>query len=406
MLKELERFADSKGLTVNIAKSEVVNFNDRHVQPLPRFRYKGADLETKEEFKYLGMWFPEFHLVRRSEKQWAQNLLIASNSVLRKAASFGFRTRIDLVLRLFQTYALPLALYGSQVWATSLLVPSKLLNNDLQRRHSSFLKVVTGTRSGTPTRAILAELGQHPLQYHWLKGVLTFWHDSLGGRSPLLHGALHSDIKLSVQDGCTDNWSSEVRAALSSLGTTTTESTLLTKPNVGEVLDTWLHHYNSFWDHYQANTGGYQDPSVPNRPVRTYAQCFLPPQPTLHTDHHPPPSYLKQDTNHSLIRFRLGSHHLGVTLGRYSTPRQDYAARICTRCTMHRVDNEHHMIFDCPALEQYRQPHPAAAFALHSVRSFSTMGHVQRQFLSDAMNILSIRFFMMTPRGPVDLRFL
>jgi len=89
MLKELERYAEAKGLTINVAKSEVVNFNDNHRQPLAPFSYKGTVLETREEFKYLGQRFPELDMVRRAEQQWAQSLLVASNNALRMANHIG-----------------------------------------------------------------------------------------------------------------------------------------------------------------------------------------------------------------------------------------------------------------------------------------------------------------------------
>ena len=219
MLKELERYADAKGLTINVAKSEVVNFNDNHRQPLDPFSYKGTVLGTREEFKYLGQWFPELHMVRRAEQQWAQNLLVASNNALRMANHYGVKNRLDLVLRLFDTYALPLALYASQIWSTPLLLQTRMMDNDLQRRHSTFLRIMGGVHNGVPPRALLAEFGQRPLQYHWWKGALTFWNDAVKNKnSPLLKRAVASDVQLAL-DGCKAIWTAEVRSALHSIDT-------------------------------------------------------------------------------------------------------------------------------------------------------------------------------------------
>lgn len=54
---------------------------------------------------------------------------------------------------------------------------------------------------------------------------------------------------------------------------------------------------------------------------------------------------------HSLLRFRLGAHGLGVATGRWSgVPRVE---RCCQWCG--RVDDEFHLVFECPALSCVRE---------------------------------------------------
>jgi hypothetical protein len=63
-----------------------------------------------------------------------------------------------------------------------------------------------------------------------------------------------------------------------------------------------------------------------------------------------------------LLRFMLGHSYLPVHVGRrLQVPR---SARCCTLCTLSAVGDEHHMIFDCPALLDLRvcRPHLFAAF--------------------------------------------
>ena len=116
-------------------------------------------------------------------------------------------------------------------------------------------------------------------------------------------------------------------------------------------MDQWYHGYQSYWDQFQGDSGDYQDPAAMNRPTRTYTQCFLPKQPPSFTDILIPRYLSKVTTNH-VTRFRLGSHHLAVCTGRYR--HQEYSSRICTRCHSNQVDDEHHMIFDCTALDHLR----------------------------------------------------
>ena len=74
---------------------------------------------------------------------------------------------------------------------------------------------MAGVHPGVPTRTLLAEFGQRHLQYQWWKGVLSFWNDSVANQNSLLL-VLGSDAKL-ADDGCTTNWTAEVRSALRSM---------------------------------------------------------------------------------------------------------------------------------------------------------------------------------------------
>ena len=53
------------------------------------------------------------------------------------------------------------------------------------------------------------------------------------------------------------------------------------------------------------------------------------------------------------LRFRLGSHNLLVNLGCWQA-RRPRCHRICERCAMGEVDDERHLIFECPAFECFR----------------------------------------------------
>ena len=72
------------------------------------------------------------------------------------------------------------------------------------------------------------------------------------------------------------------------------------------------------------------------------------------------PSYLYFKTSaqrcSTFMRFKLGSHDLGIELGRWKhrVPRFE---RVCRRCDMHELDDERHMIFDCPVFEHLRRAH-------------------------------------------------
>jgi hypothetical protein len=58
-----------------------------------------------------------------------------------------------------------------------------------------------------------------------------------------------------------------------------------------------------------------------------------------------------------LARFRLSCHHLAVETGRWSGI--DIDQRVCTLCQSGAVQDEHHILFVCPALLATRNKYPA-----------------------------------------------
>jgi hypothetical protein len=58
----------------------------------------------------------------------------------------------------------------------------------------------------------------------------------------------------------------------------------------------------------------------------------------------------------SLLRFRLGVHGLRVDSGRWE--RLPRAHRLCERCTEDMVEDEFHLVFECPAYDGVREKFP------------------------------------------------
>jgi hypothetical protein len=68
---------------------------------------------------------------------------------------------------------------------------------------------------------------------------------------------------------------------------------------------------------------------------------------------------LGMDDTKLLARFRLSNHYLRVEVGRWHRPEPlPMPMRTCTLCSGGCVQNEHHWIFDCPALQSARDDCP------------------------------------------------
>ena len=138
MMEILQGYAARNGLQVNEAKSEIVVFSKSHAATCNDIiKYKGTILKVSGCFKYLGLEF-DHHAATfgsHSDEQWSKKLLIATSSLISKVKSHGITNRIDLLLQLYQVYALPLGRYAPQVWSPELLRPSAVYDSSNEPRH-------------------------------------------------------------------------------------------------------------------------------------------------------------------------------------------------------------------------------------------------------------------------------
>jgi hypothetical protein len=64
----------------------------------------------------------------------------------------------------------------------------------------------------------------------------------------------------------------------------------------------------------------------------------------------------------SLARFRTGCHWLRVETGRHEGV--DRPSRVCPHCSLGAVEDEHHMVFDCPKYARLRADYSECVFGV------------------------------------------
>ena len=55
-----------------------------------------------------------------------------------------------------------------------------------------------------------------------------------------------------------------------------------------------------------------------------------------------------------LFRFRMGCHHLPKDEGSWSKPKVPRLERVWKLCTIGTIDDEQHLLFECPELDERR----------------------------------------------------
>lgn len=371
LLDRLSEYGRVKGLSVNVNKSVVVVFNSfpRQRSPPVAFSFQGLPLAVVDEFKYLGVIFDKGMTFAGADNHWARVLMGAMQRVTTMAKEFGLAGCLDIVLQLYQSYAVSSGLYGSHVWATQFLDVGRVWDSQVQRRHLCFLRSLVHVRGGTCRWPLLAELGQTPFFVYWWKAVVKFWNGLLQSDNPLLVAVLRSDVLLA--DHSSSCWSRHFRDGLTSLvpvdvtdpvfSIVHVDGVSLAALDATSVLDRVWHSYAQLWQRFE-EVDNVRVPGLAERKHACYSHWF-------HRADEFPTSLPRYFFAHGLskrevvanARFRLGSHHLFVERGRFQSPPVPWEERTCRRCLDAdlglfecAVDDEFHMVFDCSAFRELR----------------------------------------------------
>jgi hypothetical protein len=266
----------------------------------------------------------------------------AWREVQKLARDYGVIGNTRAMLLLIQTFVLPHAMYGCQVWGTAFLKPPDPTRQDriapLQKVMNAFYKQVVGARRSVPSITLLHELCQKPLQFYWLRALCRFWNNITGSDNSLLRKVAMRDTRVAGSS----SWSAQLNQALQLYGGGRITHAL-------EPIDTGT-VCQSFWQQWERQWDCGDDPRDPqcaHRQICSYKTWF---KQGSGTSIHHLPAHLKDgcgtDVARSMTRFRLGCTDLRVNTGRHAG--MSWQERICMRCSdSHLIDDAWHFAFQC-----------------------------------------------------------
>ena len=346
-LNILGAFADRWGLTVNIGKTKVVVFRPPRKQYMAgmslQFTYKGNALNVVPSFRYLGVELHEAHPFGHAAGPLAASGRKAMHAMRRRCAELGL-SNPGLHLELFDALVRPVLSYGAEVWGTQFFTGDK---NPCDSLHCSFLRGLLGVRQSTPSQVVWAEVGRYPLLGFWAKLVARFWSRlACMDDCRLTKQAFNLSMQLASQVSASlpaahRPWAAQVTGLFQALNIPVDlqAPTPVGDAEVEQAMQArWLgelaasekpkvQHYvgavrgGVTWEAYQP--AAYLT-AVADRPRRV-----------------------------RLAQLRTGSHWLKVETGRWQ--RLERNARVCPHCVSAAVEDEMHMIFDCPRYAGLRQ---------------------------------------------------
>lgn len=272
---------------------------------------------------------------------------------------------------------------------------TKALSNDLQAVQFLFLRVIAGKiRKSTSRHLLLREFGCHPLIRKWFISVLNLWNKVTDSRvvsdgdqqhypATLLGVVMRENWELSQSLPSTQAsalWSHQFQSFLGVMQQSLSFMSRLSPAlqQLSQDLCDALHAVQSFqkvevtqlmqcfdvWFH-QKWFQVYNNPRLaPSDSVTfsTYEKWFAS-VPFTDLRLSQPASGRASLVNDSaglsmaclssLLRFRLAAHDLCVCTGRWQN--RSRQQRICDRCSLQQVEDEFHMVFECPFYQDIRQ---------------------------------------------------
>ena len=86
--------------------------------------------------------------------------------------------------------------------------------------------------------------------------------------------------------------------------------------------------------------------------------------------------FLREDKRAAITKWRLSSHDLHIETGRYTSPITPREARTCSKCPTH-VEDENHVLFQCPLYESVRVKFRDTFLKLSSVHAMLNPGDIE-----------------------------
>lgn len=273
----------------------------------------------------------------------------------RGLASLQAAKNVALAVRMYDVCVRTVQTYGAAVWATQYhqCSPQHVVNNAMEASHLQFLRRWCRLRKNVPFWAIFAELGRLPLHYFWWREVIRFWNSVVArSEDDLWRDMLCENVAGPAWAGQpASRWAGQIHAFLLDVQYST-GPLAIQRIDEQRALACLCTRYSSVWD----GLGPFPRVAPSERiSLATYFCWFY------RGDWLDRPGYLFLRLSHKhtylMIRFKLGCHPLGIVTGRFHRVRR--LQRVCSRCDTGALDDERHMVFECPSFEhlrsQYRQ---------------------------------------------------
>lgn len=331
-LNSFKDYCDIWKLTVNVDKTKIIIFSKGRISQNRIFKLGTENIETINEYKYLGIYFSRTGSFTKTKKYLAEQANKAMFSLLRKINNLSLP--YDIQIDLFEKTIKPILLYGCEIWGFG--------NIDiLERVQLKFYKYIFGLKKSTPTHMIYGELGVLPINIEVKKRVISYWtkiaDNSEDNNTKLSHYVYEFIYNHHMKNKVKSEWINNVKTILCSHGYSGvwySQSFLNKKWLTNSIHRKLQDNFIQSWMSEINRTS--------NTLYKTYKSEFKQSKYILVL-----PSYLSK----SMMAFFTRNHHLPIELGRWrGIP---YNERKCNYCG--NLGDEFHYILQCNHFNNLRK---------------------------------------------------
>jgi hypothetical protein len=397
LLGKLDSWCDAFGMRVNIEKCEMMVFapTDAAAAPIAEackgLRLAGAPIPQVSKARYLGLVYGP----GRPFVQCREQLLASGRGAMCALAAKLDRAKIwapDIRLRCFEVQVRSVLAYGVEVWGPDALLEASeggprprrrdahnlaeglweyCLRDPAVRLQLTFLRHTAGAARPCH-RLLFAELGQAPMQAHWLSIVVNFWNRIVARPGSLVHATLVEELRMAIESEGWGGWADQLLRFLRSLSIDVWEGVpedaadpqarsawrASRKLDVGKIEKAMRQKLFAGWAHPRVAVlpadfpeGTRQQPGIKMSRYKHWMGLedsgSTPPSMPAHAK-----AFIPVRLHQLLMRFRMGCWPLSVNENT-GVPR---GQRVCQCCGMGAIEDERHVLLECPKYAVARAP--------------------------------------------------
>ena len=331
---EVNVYCDRWELEINHSKTKVVIFSRGKVKKKFDFKIGNADIETTNEYCYLGILF---NFNGKFTKAIAERITPARKAMFglnEKALSLQLAP--DIQIDLFDKMVTPIFMYGCEVWGYGNVEPLEVF-------YRKFIKRVLGLNKSTPNSMVYGEVGKRPILNLVYARMLSFRVKVSEGKPSKLSSIMYNLIyKMHIHGIYDSPWLLSIKQILCNSGNPNFwyQQEALAPKNFMQIIvckqmeDQFLQGWN-----FEINR---------NRKCTIYR---------IFKENLSLESYLMKLNfieRRRLCKFRTGNHKLPITEGRY-VEGGGGVDTTCTLCNSGDVGDEYHADFICKKFEEQRK---------------------------------------------------
>ena len=245
-------------------------------------------------------------------------------SILKKSRKLNLP--VDILLQLFDSMVAPILLYGSEVWGYE-------DNSIIESLYLSFYKMILKVKKSTPSCILYGELGRYPVDVFIKSRMIGFWKRIVCGKKDKISAVLYSLLyNLHITDNFHSKWICKIENILNECGMSEhwlSQNVSQSAPLSFLVKTRLCDQYKQTW-----NDEIFISPKCINYRI-------------FKTQHGLEKyfSVLPADLWRAFCHFRCLNHKLPIERGRFWGVERD--DRICDLCSMGKLGDEFHYIFEC-----------------------------------------------------------